>query len=267
MTNLLTLIQNGSKQPTVLEDAFFTVGTVISAFEANFEKYLGAFLPFMVEGLRNHEEYQLCSISVGLIGDVCRALGENAAKYCDEFMNALFANLQSPQLNRSVKPPILSCFGDIAMAIGTAFEKYLAMAMSVLQQASLIQPTDASDYDMIEYINSLREGICEAYVGTVSGLRAGNHIEALQPYVEGMFAFVALVGQAQAQSQAAEPLIRGAVGLLGDLASAFPNGELKSLLAAPWVAEFIKAARGRGNGAETRKTAAWARDMVRKATK
>ncbi|KAJ1031485.1 hypothetical protein NDA13_001878 [Ustilago tritici] len=267
MTNLLTLIQNGAKQPTVLEDAFFTVGAAIAAFDADFEKYLGAFLPFMVEGLRNHEEYQLCSISVGLIGDICRALGENSAKYCDDFMNALFANLQSPQLNRSVKPPILSCFGDIAMAIGPAFEKYHQMGMSVLQQASLIQTVDPNDYDMIDYINSLREGICEAYVGTVSGMRAGNRVEALQPYVEGMFAFIALVAQAQAQSQASEPLIRGALGLLGDLASAFPNGELKVLLTGAWVAEFIKLGRGRGNGSETRKTAAWAREMVKKATK
>ncbi|PWY98805.1 putative karyopherin beta-1 subunit [Testicularia cyperi] len=265
MTNLLTLIQNGAKQPTVLEDAFFAVGAVISAFESDFENYLGAFLPFMVEGLRNHEEYQLCSISVGLIGDICRALGESSARYCDDFMNALFANLQSPQLNRSVKPPILSCFGDIAMAIGAAFEKYLQMAMSVLQQASLIQTTDPSDFDMIDYINSLREGICEAYVGSVSGMR--TNLTALQPYVEGMFAFIALVAQSQAQGQAVESLIRGTIGLLGDLASAFPNGELKTLLSAPWVAEFIKSGRGRGNGSETRKTAAWAREMVKKAAK
>lgn len=266
MTNLLTLIQNSGKQPTVLEDAFFAVGAVIAAFEAEFEKYLAAFLPFMVEGLRNHEEYQLCSISVGLIGDICRALGEQAAKYCDEFMNALFANLQSPQLNRSVKPPILSCFGDIAMAIGAAFEKYLTMSMSVLQQASLITAPDPVDYDMVEYINSLREGIAEAYVGIASGLRAGDRTAGLQPYVETMFAFIALVAQAQAQTQASEPLIRGTTGLLGDLASAFPGGELKTLLQQPWIGEFIKAARGRGNTAETRKTAAWAREMVKKAS-
>ena len=104
-------------------------------------------------------------------------------------------------------------------------------------------------------------------MGTVSGMRAGSRIEALQPYVEGMFAFIALVAQAQTQSQASEPLIRGALGLLGDIASAYPNGELKVLLGAPWVTEFVKAGRGRGNGTETRKIAAWAREMVKKASK
>ncbi|PWN46943.1 putative karyopherin beta-1 subunit [Violaceomyces palustris] len=265
MTSLLTLIQNSSKQSTVLEDALLAIGAVIAALEADFEKYLSAFLPFMVEALRNHEEYQLCSISVGLIGDICRALGEQAAKYCDDFMNALFANLQSPVLNRSVKPPILSCFGDVAMAIGPAFEPYLPTTMSVLQEASLVAPPqDPSDYEMTDYINSLREGIAEAYVGIVSGLRGGERTAALQPFVETMFAFIALV--AAAQVERSEALIRGTIGLLGDLASAFPNGELKVLLQQQWISEFIKAGRGRGNTSETRKTAAWAKEMVKKAS-
>ena len=139
MTSLLTLIQNSAKQPTVLEDAFVAVGTVIVALEADFEKYLEAFLPFLVEGLRNHEEHQLCTISVGIVGDVCRSLGENASRYTETLILALLEDLQSPLLHRNVKPHILSCFGDIALAIGPAFEAYLSTAMAVLQQASMVQ--------------------------------------------------------------------------------------------------------------------------------
>ena len=31
-----------------------------------------------------------------------------------------------------------------------------------------------NDYDMIDYVNQLREGILEAYVGIVQGLKSGN---------------------------------------------------------------------------------------------
>lgn len=54
-------------------------------------------------------------------------------------MNVLFENLQSEVLNRNVKIPILTVFGDIALAIGPAFEPFLNSAMAVLRQAGSLQ--------------------------------------------------------------------------------------------------------------------------------
>ena len=263
MTNLLTLIQNSGKSATVLEDAFLAVAAVIAALEANFAKYLEHFLPFMVQSLQSHEEYQLCSISVGLIGDICRALGPQSAPYCESFIRVLFENLSSETLNRSVKPPILSCFGDIAIAIGGAFEPYLSGTMTVLGQASQMTTPDDTDYEMLDYINSLREGIAEAYVGIVSGLRADNRVDLLTPHIESILQFVKLVHDSPYERS--ESLLRGAIGLLGDLASAFPNKELQVPLSQSWVPELVKQARAKGNGAETRKIAAWAREQITRA--
>jgi importin subunit beta-1 len=62
--------------------------------EADFVRYLDAFAPFLYAALANHEEYALCSIAVGLIGDICRALQEASLPYCDTFMNMLLQMLQ-----------------------------------------------------------------------------------------------------------------------------------------------------------------------------
>lgn len=264
MTGLLTLIQSSAKQPTVLEDAFIAVGTVIVALEGDFGKYVEAFLPFLGEGLRNHEEHQLCTISVGLVGDLCRSLGENVTQYSQTLVYALFEDLQSPVLNRTVKPPILSSFGDIAMAIGPHFETYLGSAMAVLQQASMVKnPTDVADYEMSEYVNDLREGIAEAYVGIVSGMRLGNKADLLLPYMESVITFVGLV--ASESTDRSETLLRSTIGLLGDVATAFPTGPVMAQLQQQWVLEYIKLGRSRTNGSETRKTANWARDTIKKA--
>lgn len=139
MNLLLQLIQTAGKQSPVVEDAFLAIGALASALEADFQKYLPAFLPFLSNALGVREEYQLCSIAVGLIGDVCRALGEASAAYAQPFMEGLLSALQSPVLHRSVKPPILSCFGDLALAIGPAFEPFLDTTMKVLQQAGLMR--------------------------------------------------------------------------------------------------------------------------------
>merc|ERR1711988_356699 len=106
-------------------------------------------------------------------GDICRALEVKVLPYCDEMVHLLLRNLQNPALNRNVKPPILSCFGDIALAVGGQFEKYLQVTMSMLVQASST-PVDMANADLVEYLNSLREGIFEAYTGILQGLRADN---------------------------------------------------------------------------------------------
>lgn len=139
MNLLLQLIQTAGKQSPVIEDAFLAIGALSAALEADFQKYLPAFLPFLSNALGVREEYQLCSIAVGLIGDVCRALGEASAAYAQPFMEGLLSALQSPVLHRSVKPPILSCFGDLALAIGPSFEPFLDTTMKVLQQAGLMR--------------------------------------------------------------------------------------------------------------------------------
>jgi importin subunit beta-1 len=79
-------------------------------------------------------------VAVGLIGDIARALGDQSTQYASPFMTVLLENLQSEVLNRNVKISILSCFGDIALAIGPAFEPYLETTMGVLRQAGSVQP-------------------------------------------------------------------------------------------------------------------------------
>lgn len=44
-------------------------------------------------------------------------------------------NLGSNEVHRSIKPQILSAFGDIALVLGDRFEKYLDTVRRMLQQA------------------------------------------------------------------------------------------------------------------------------------
>lgn len=140
------------------------------ALESNFTPYISAFLPYLYPALKTHEDTQLCTVAVGIIGDISRALGEQSAQYAASFMTVLLENLQSEVLNRNVKISILSCFGDIALAIGPEFEPYFETTMGVLRQAGAVEPNPL-DYDLVDYVGQLREGILEAYTGIVTGLK------------------------------------------------------------------------------------------------
>jgi len=144
MSLLLRLVDTAGKQSPVVEDAFLAIGAMTSALDAAFHPYLNSFSPYLANALGSHEEYQLCSIAVGLVGDICRALGPQSLPYCQGFMEVLLTALQSPVLHRSVKPPILSCFGDVALAVGPSFEPFLETTMNVLQQAGAMRADPVS---------------------------------------------------------------------------------------------------------------------------
>ncbi|KAG0004545.1 karyopherin beta [Entomortierella chlamydospora] len=263
MTVLLQLLTAASRHSTILEDAFLAIGALTTALEAEFARYLETFAPFLFNALQNHEEYQLCSIAVGLIGDICRSLGAQSATYCDNFMATLLQNLQSPVLHRNVKPAILSCFGDIALAIEGQFGTYLDVTMTVLAQACNIRAA-SSDYDMIDYVNQLREGIVDAYVGIVQGLKASDRSALLQPHLEHVFDFLHAVYN---DPERTDTLLRNMIGLIGDLAESFPNGAIKMFLQAEWIGQCLKEGRSsRQNSVTTKEVARWAKEMVKRAT-
>ena len=59
--------------------------------------------------------------------------------YCDEIMTVLLENLSNNEVHRLVKPQILSVFGDVALAVGNKFSKYLEVVLQTLREASNAQ--------------------------------------------------------------------------------------------------------------------------------
>ena len=54
--------------------------------------------------------------------------------FTDEIMEVLLSNLGNNSVHRTVKPQILSVFGDVALAIGPEFRKYLEHVLQTLMQ-------------------------------------------------------------------------------------------------------------------------------------
>ena len=272
MTLILQLIQAAGKTSTMLEDAFLVVGTLAAALEAGFAPYIPAFLPSLYPALKAHEDTQLCTVAVGIIGDISRALGESSAQYAADFMTVLLENLRSDVLNRNVKITILSCFGDIALAIGPAFEPYLQTTMDVLGQASQLNPNPL-DYDSIDYIGELRKGILEAYTGVVTGLKNTEKGECLAhlfwkrviiPIPAPLLLNYAqrileLIHKCLSDEEKDDTTMKLCYGLIGDLADAFPAGQLKQVFLTPWLASEMRSKHRMSS--ETKKTLRWARDV------
>ena len=164
---ILQLLSSLSSKSSVADSALGPIGALASALETSFKKYMEAFRPYLFKALNNRDEPSLCAMAIGLTSDIVRGLGPDCQPYCDDFMNSLLENLRSTALGNQFKPAILQCFGDIAQAIGGAFETYLTVVAQVLDQAASIQADSALTYEVLDYIVSLREGIVDAWAGAI----------------------------------------------------------------------------------------------------
>ncbi|GFH57808.1 hypothetical protein CTEN210_14284 [Chaetoceros tenuissimus] len=254
MQNLLQVLQ--VKNATCHEEAFSATSAVCDKMESEFKKYLPALAPFLVMGLKNFQAYHVCSIAVGLVGDIARAIEKEILPYCNDIMTALVESLQNQNLHRSVKPPVLSCFGDIALAVAEGFEPYLQVSMMMLMQASQTTMPD-DDEEIIDFINQLREGVLEAFTGIIQGLKDGGRVDLFQVYLPTIMQFLQTLS---AEENKDYEVLSKAAGLLGDIASAM-GPPVKPQLSNPFVIALLSDTYQNGDET-TKETCNWARGVI-----
>lgn len=219
MQCLLQIIS--AKSSVATEEAFLAAGKLMDKMEDKFARYLDAIMPFLIAGVQNSAEFQICSAAVGCIGDLCRSVESKVLPYCDTIVQCLLQALENSSLKRDVKPPMLSLFGDMALAIGGQFQRYLEPVLIMLYQASTTT-VDLENDDLVGYMNELFEGIIEAYTGIINGLSDDNcammlmqvQIAPNMSAVGGMCEFLSRIPTCAPE----EEVLRGAVGLVGDIA-------------------------------------------------
>uniref|UniRef100_A0A8C1KJX5 Karyopherin (importin) beta 1 n=1 Tax=Cyprinus carpio TaxID=7962 RepID=A0A8C1KJX5_CYPCA len=255
MASLLRMFQSTAGSGGVQEDALMAVSTLVEVLGSDFLKYMEAFKPFLVIGLKNYAEYQVM-------------LGLSCLFFCNLFHFIKFffecISLQNENVHRSVKPQILSVFGDIALAIGGEFKKYLDIVLDTLQQASQAQ-VDKTDYDMVDYLNELREGCLEAYTGIIQGLKGDQEnvhpdVMLVQPRVEFILSFIHHIAEDEDRS---DGVVANAVGLIGDLCTTFGKDVMKLVEVRPQINELLSEGR-RSKTSKTKTLATWATKELRK---
>ncbi|KAF4986248.1 hypothetical protein FGRMN_10927 [Fusarium graminum] len=262
MQILLQILSSVGGKSSVPDAVFATISALSTAMEEDFVKYMDAFAPFLYNALGNQDEPSLCSMAIGLVSDITRSLGERSQPYCDNFMNYLLNNLRSAALANQFKPAILQCFGDIAGAIGGHFETYLSVVAQVLEQAATITASPEGPYEMFDYVVSLREGIMDAWGGIIGAMKVSQKTQALQQYVQAIFHVLSLIA---GDNNRSESLMRASMGVIGDLADAYPNGELVDAFRQEWLTAMIKETKtNREFQPRTIETARWAREQVKR---
>lgn len=226
--------------PQVLqEEALLLSGAVANSVGVDFERFMPLFAPMLKVGLENYEEIQVCLVALGILSDVCRALDRKIITYSDTFVQILVGHLEKPAVDRKIKAAALTCFGDIALAVQGDFEKYLPKVLQLLLQAAQTKITDgpANNEDWVEYLNSLREGVLEAYTGIIHGLRESGKLPLLKDQVLAILMFVKAISE---DATVNEAVMKACVGVIGDLVFAFQQELTVYLASDPTMAQLLQ---------------------------
>ena len=243
----------GQKDAAAEAEALLLVSSIAACVESNFSKYATHFFPFLLNSMKKFDHINVCSASLNAVGDLSRTLGRQMDySACDPIITTLLEALQYPDLDLYLKPAVITCFGDIAFAIGGHFNKYLAHVMPILDLASKMDKDAHStgyEEDDLRYISDLRSELFDAYASILNGLMDDNQQNALNPWIMSIFDFLQKV---DAEEASMDVLSRG-VGFVGDLAKAFlpRKAEIAPLLRRPHVESLVnKVRQGGASGAD-----------------
>lgn len=221
-------------------------------------------LPSVIQGLRSAQAQDLCTISVGVVVDICTAVAGDVQPFCDQIMEALQTTLADNHVARDIKPAVISCFGDIAMAIGGAYEPYVQVSAMMLLQASHQCMSNTEDDDLLLFLNNLRLAILEAYSGIIIGLADGNKLHLFMANIPPIFQFLQYL--ATPESNRDDRVLGKAVALVGDIVQqmAAQNPDIKGQLNQPWLQQMIQDASTVPDD-EAQQNANWTFGVVRAA--
>lgn len=247
-----------------MEDSFLAIGALADAIGNDFNRYMAHLMPVLQQALSNLQHWQLCGVAVGVTGELCRALGKDLIGYADKLVFLLLEGVKSSSLDRSVKPTILTCFGDVAMSVKGDFERFLKPVMDCMKQAaesSVQLAVAADDYDTLDWLQLLRESVLEAYVGIVSGLRDGDKQELLLPYIDWVLSFCEVMAENKIQNIVmGEDMIKPILALLGDVGDAIP--QFKDVVRLKgWVQSMVDQGV-RSSDQRTKELADWALNVI-----
>jgi len=263
---VLTMYQQVKGPTFIHEETVLLIQAIAFSVSSSFDRYMPMFGPHLKVGLENFEDVQVCSLCVGLLGDLSRCLDKLLLQYCDVFLEILYKLLMEGKVDRKIKAAIMPVFGDVAMAISGDFEKYLAPVMNMLAEASKTklpaEVTDPQD-EWVEYLNQLRTGVMEAYTGIIHGLKESGKLELFKAHVSNLIQFVQTICNDHLTN---EEVLKATLGVLGDVIFAFQQELVVYLQTpefSPCLQNLVQFAARTGDP-RTQKTGQWLQSLLQR---
>ena len=234
-----TLFRIFNMRNTVIEEGIQAVGALAGNIENRFLGYIQSFGPYLMWSLNKQDSVSICKAGTMCVGDIARALGEQAYPYLREFIQPILKNLESELVSTEVKVQSIESLADLAGHTKGSFLEYLNQVMTIIgsaANASLQTVSEEENPDLFDYLAELREAILEFYVGLLQGLIESRQQQLIFQTVPNIVEYTIIA--VQDQFKPSENMHMSGIGLFGDIASAY-GSQVSSVLKTPRVVTYI----------------------------
>jgi len=218
----ISLLEARNGVSSIFQEVFMAASAISDVVGAAFIKYMDAFGQYLLIGLNQWQDAELCSQSIQLVSALCFSLGPDFAPYCADIIKIFLQHLDQPDLPEELGPIIVNAFSDIAFVLEGEFATYLTPIMDVLlrfQPYACKRTETEIEWEKIEKINHWRSAILVVYTLILQSCGA-DHAAAIQPHVSSMTRLLSYI----ADDRRREDIVnRYACGLIYDIAATYPN--------------------------------------------
>jgi hypothetical protein len=138
MRCLISILQSG----VINDHVFLVTSTTISLLSLELKVHLPALITYFKSAV---ELPDACTLIVGLIGDVFRALGTESLPYLDSFWKTVFDLLKQKDMDIKLRSECLATIMDMTTSVGIHnFQPYIGPTLNQLQCLSSVTVKNVS---------------------------------------------------------------------------------------------------------------------------
>jgi importin subunit beta-1 len=232
--NLISEINKSPIENILDEEILIFLGISIQGFLKKHPKYLENWVPFVLQKIKPKNNEQILSLAIGVIGDICRAIGAQFKPYLEQTLQVLIYILQNE--NENIKPIILACLGDIAFTTEDSSWKYFNFSIPLFKAAANFTKEffDVDDLDKFENRLQLKESILEGISSVIQNTRIKDNFLQINEKLDWIFVFLGHIME-EDRTQRISFLT---IGLIGDLSQYFLNFK-KTYRRKKWIHQIL----------------------------
>ncbi len=175
----------------VFEEAILAVGALAWNMGEPFAEIMPKFSDYLLYALNSFNDSSLCKSAIISLGHIVKSIKIKISLYTEKFIPVLLQILTHDDVSRSNKTIAITTLGDICMASGEEFLKYLEPVMTVFFSAATMATSvaDSDDEDTEEFLKDLRYELIEAFTCISFGLEDCGKRELFARFVPHIFSF------------------------------------------------------------------------------